>query len=421
MQNLVANTNNQFGGFDMRLIKTTPSGMTATAYAKMNENRSQLPPYLLPEEQADPSQIWHPINYTRFWTGWMASGSPSATRARSGRGLSLRANYEYHEIARSYATYPTDIAGRLRHAADGHQRRRQRLVFHPADDAHQPVRPGRPHALGLGVITYARYQMQLTQNPLYGMDAMSGAMNTNLPTNESALRDRRLVVAPVQPPVQRRAEIQIDAADSSHYANVAENNYPVLFTVWYAPTPKLVDLGRLQLLLELGQPGRHDGISRSGRTASGRDAPHGLQRSDPGGQRRWALCLVREADPDGGYFLDRWLNVFNVPASQTGANWSRCPLYSNVLAQSVRYQGGFDYKFSQKISGYFRVNVFDYQDKSQEIGTGTSFFFLGGLSGTYLNSPFHGAHADRELHFFAANAFTASPQRALTPSSSCRA
>ena len=84
-----------------------------------------------------------------------------------------------------------------------------------------------------------------------------------------------------------------------------------------------------------------------------------------------------------GIFFTDGLNVFNVPPSQTGANWSTMPVYSNVLAESIRYQGGFDYKLSQRISGYFRVNVFDYQDKSQGIGSGTSFFFLGGLSGTF--------------------------------------
>ena len=65
---------------------------------------------MLPEEKADPSQIWHPVNYNRFWTGLDGQWFPFRDAKTTWRGLSFRANYEYHMIGRDFAIYPTDIA-----------------------------------------------------------------------------------------------------------------------------------------------------------------------------------------------------------------------------------------------------------------------------------------------------------------------
>ena len=382
MYNESRDTNNAFAGFDMRLIKTTPSGVTATAYAKLNENHSQLPPFLLPEEQADPSMIWHPINYTRLWTGVDGQWFPFRDASTAWRGLSVRANYEFHEITRTYATYPTDIAASYvlpptvtNGAISGSS------FTQPTTRTHQFILSGRMR-WDSGVITYARYQMQLTQNPLYGMDTMSGILNTNLPTDSQLFEIGGSWSPMSNLLLSVRAEIQA-TSNSSHYANFAENNYPVLCTIWYAPTPKLslsagysyfsnwvnqdVTMGFRGL--DEPPPAETIRVGYNGQT----------QVVNVGGRYAWSEKLSLSA----GLFWTDGYNVFNMGQSQTGANWSQLPLYSDVRAVSTRYQGGFDYRLSKKVSCYFRVNVFDYQDQSQGTGSGLSYFFLGGLSGVF--------------------------------------
>jgi hypothetical protein len=382
MLNLTRNVNNQFGGFDLRLIKTTPSGVTATAYAKMNENRSQMPSTLLPEEQGDPSAIRHPVNYTRWWTGLDGQWFPFRDASTVWQGLSFRANYEYHEVNYQYANYPTDVPASYVVPPTVTNAVVTGPYFNqPTTRSNQVVFAQRMRWTS-GVNTFARYQFTTIENPLYGMTPLSGAINTNLPTFEQIFEIGGSWAPLPNLLLSARAEIQ-SMWQKSSYANGVESNYPVLFTAWYAPTPRWsISAGYSYFSnwvnqdVTLGYRGQDEPppaetlrMGFKGQT----------QVVNFGGRYAWSEKLILTA----GLFFTDGLNVFNVPASQTGANWSTMPVYSNVLAQSVRYQGGFDYKLSEKISGYFRVNVFDYQDKSQEIGTGTAFFFLGGLSGTF--------------------------------------
>jgi hypothetical protein len=382
MENLSRETHNQFGGFDLRLIKTTPSGITATAYAKLNDNRTSLPPFLLPEEQADPGQIWHPIEYHRFWTGLDGQWFPFRDAATAWRGFSLRANYEYHEIARSYATYMTDIpADFVKPPTVPHDIISGSSFTQPTTSTHQFVLAGRMR-WNSGVITYARYQMQLTQNPLYGMDPMSGILNTNLPTNNQLVEFGGSWSPLSNLLFSVRAEIQ-STSNNSHFTNFASNNYPVLCTVWYAPTPKLsISAGYnyfsnwVNQDITLG----FRGLDEPPPAETLRFGYHGqTQVVNIGARYAWTDRLTLM----GGFFWTDGFNLFSVPQSQTGADWSQMPLFSDVRAETLRYQGGFDYRLSKSITCYFRANVFDYRDQSQGLTSGVSYFFLGGLSGVF--------------------------------------
>ncbi len=382
MLNLSRNTNNQFGGFDIRLIKTNPSGVTATAYVKMNENRSQRPPSLLPEEQADPGAILHPVNYTRYWAGLDGQWFPFHDAPTFWRGLSLRAGYEYHEVNYEYATYPTDIAaGYVSPPTVTNAVITTPYFTQPTTRTNQVVLAQRMRWTS-GVNTFARYQFQYTENPLYGMTPLSGALNTPLPTEQQIFEFGGSWAPRPNLLLSARAEIQT-MWQKSIYANGAENNYPVVFTLWYAPSPKLSisagysyfsnwvnqDVTFGYRALDEPPPAETLRLGYSGQT-------HVV---NVGGRYAWSEKLLLMA----GIFWTDGANIFSVPQSQTGANWSTMPQYSNVLVQTIRYQAGFDYKLSPKISAYFRVNVFDYQDNSQSIGTGVSYFFLSGLSGSF--------------------------------------
>jgi hypothetical protein len=382
MANQSRETNRQFYGFDTRLIRTTPRGITAVAYAKYNVANNEWPPFLLPEERDDPSQILHPVNYYRFWTGLDGQWYPWRESATVWRGMSFRANYEYHTIARQYATWPLNIPADYvtpAYVTDAQVRGdaftqpttvmntlnfQQRMQWNPA------------------VITFAKYRVNLTANPLFGVQTNSGTLNSNLPT-----ADQTFALGGSWSPrpnlvLSAQAELQ-NAWLVSPYANFSQNNFPVLATAWYAPTDKLSFSGGYSFYsdwinqdITLGYRGAEEPPPAETLRFGYNGETHVV---NAGARYAWTERLLL----NGGVFYVDGTNVFDVPPSRTGADWSQMPLYADVRAESIRYQFGFDYTLSDRLGCYFRTNVFDYKDLSRGLNSGTAYFFLAGLSGTY--------------------------------------
>ena len=57
--------------------------------------------------------------------------------------------------------------------------------------------------------------------------------------------------------------------------------------------------------------------------------------------------------------------------------------YSSVVIETTRWRAGFDYLFRPGVSGYFRYQLYDYNDETQDYLSGTANMFLGGLSAVY--------------------------------------
>lgn len=375
-------TDRKFGGFDTRLIKTYPSGVTATAYAKYNLTRNELPPFLLPEEQDMKDQIWHPIDYSRFWGGLDGQWYPFRNAGTMWRGLSFRAGYEYHEIDRDYATYPLTIQ-------EGYVKPSTVTVATVTGNSFtQPTTRSNSFTVAqrmrwsTGVITYAKYQMRLSENPLYGVQTNSGVLNSNLPTNDQTIELGGSWAPRSNLLLSARGEFQTMWLNSP-YADFAEQNYPLLFTVWYAPTPKLSFSGGYSYFsnwvnqdvtfgyrgLEEPPPAETLRVGFDGET----------QIVNVGARYAWTERLL----VSGGIFWVDGVNTWSVPSSQTGANWSQMPVYSDVRAQSVRFQAGFDYAMTPRTGCYFRVNTFDYQDQTKGLTSGAAYFFLAGVSSVF--------------------------------------
>lgn len=234
MEDLTRFTHNGFIGFDLHLIKTLPSGITVTGYAKLNDTHNQLPPYLIAEERADPSGIWHPINYNRFWAGVDSQWFPFRYASSRWRGLSLRAAYEYHEISRSFAYFPTQVDPTYAQPPTAYNDiARGDFFVQPTTRSQEAIFESRMR-WNSGVITFVDYRYIFTENPMYGLTPLSRALNSNLPTEEN-----RITIGGSWSPLSNlllsvRAEAQ-SLLHISNVANFAENNYPVLCTVWYAP------------------------------------------------------------------------------------------------------------------------------------------------------------------------------------------
>jgi hypothetical protein len=382
MHNDSRETDRRFGGFDTRLIKTTQSGITATAYAKYNLARNELPPFLLPEEQNITSQIWHPIDYDRFWAGLDGQWFPFRSASSRWRGLSFRAGYEYHEIARQYANWPLTIPDTYVRPPTLTNATVNGPFFAQPDTRSNTFTLAQRMRWNTGVITFARYRMRLTANPLYGVQSNSGVLNSNLPTDEQAFEVGGSWAPRKNLLLSARAEAQTMWLNTP-YANFSEQNYPVVTTIWYAPTEKLSLSGGYSYFsnwvnqdvtfgyrgLEEPPPAETLRVGFDGQT----------QVVNVGARYTWTEKLLLS----GGVFWVDGFNTFDVPQSQTGADWSQMPVYSNVRAEAWRFQAGFDYSLTPRSGCYFRVNTFDYQDQAQNLTSGTAFFFLAGVNAIF--------------------------------------
>ena len=342
-----------------------------------------MPPFLLPEEQDITDQILHPIDYDRFWAGLDGQWFPFRTSASMWQGLSFRAGYEYHEIARQYADWPLSIPDNYVKPPTVTNSTVSGPFFAQPDSRTNTITLAQRMRWKTGLITFAKYRMQLTQGPLYGVQSSSGVLNSNMPTDEQAFEVGGSWAPRKNLLLSAKAEAQ-NMWLNTPYANFSEQNYPFLATIWYAPTEKLSLSGGYSYFsnwvnqdITFGYRGSEESPPPAETLRVGFDGQ--TQIVNVGARYAWTEKLLLM----GGVFWVDGFNTFNVPMSQTGADWSQIPLYSNVRAESWRFQAGFDYSFTPRAGCYFRVNTFDYQDQAQNLTTGAAFFFLGGLSAVF--------------------------------------
>ena len=170
----------------------------------------------------------------------------------------------------------------------------------------------------------------------------------------------------------------------SRYADFTENNYPFVLTAWYAPTPKLSFSGGYAYFsnwidqdITLGYRGENEPPPAE---TFRFDYDGRAQALNVGARYLWSDRLQFS----GSVIWSEGSNAFSVPPSQTGADWTPMPSFASVGAETSRYLAGFDYLLGPNVTCYFRYNYFDYEgDRLQEYESGTSHFFLGGLSARF--------------------------------------
>ncbi len=382
MQNQSRQTNRSIRGFDVRLIKTSASGVTATAYAKLSDTGNQLPPFLLPEERDDPSQILHPVDYTRFHTGLDGQWFPFRDVDPIWQRLTIRGGYEYSSIFRDYAAYPTNLAtGYIKPPTVTNDIINAPVFVQPTTHYHQ-VSIGPWLRWKTGTDLFARYRLVLTDNPLYGLQPNSGALNANEPTFNNMVELGGAWAPASNLLLSARVSLQNTWLRSA-YARFDENNFPFLLTAWYAPTNKLsLSAGYAYFTNWINQD-INFGYRGLDQPPSAETIPTtfqgGSQVLNVGGRYQWSDRLLFT----GGLVWNYGSNVYSVGQSQTGADWSSIPFYSNVIVQTMRYQAGLDYQLAPNILCYFRFNYFDFDDRTQDVNSGTSRFFLGGLTARF--------------------------------------
>lgn len=369
-ENQVRDTNRQFGGYDFRLINTALDNTTLTAYTSMYDENNQDPPFFYnsapysPANNYDRLSARHPVDYQRTRAGLKSAYRPYADDPYW-RYWNLTSGYEYYQIARDYATYPTALG-----------------AFTQPDSNMHSFDLGSSMRWTTTVDSFIRYKASFVDYPLIGVRENSGGLNTNLPEQVHRV-DLGGTWSPAENLVATGQVGVMNAWNHSDYTNFGETNYPIITSLWYAPTPKLsTTLGYAYFTNWIDQD-----ITLGFTTPNVPVPPVRTETSQwsYGGENHVANVSLNYAwQPNvqlvGGFEYDHGRNTFFVPASIAGANWSALPSIAGVVANTMRWTAGADWQPYDRMNTYVRYIYFDWQDASQNLYSGTAHMALAGAS-----------------------------------------
>ena len=385
-KNEFRDTHRTFNGFDLRLMNTSFDNFDLTGYASRYAEDNELPttfltaPPLAPANTYDQTSLRHPLDYTRTRAGlkgkWEPFGDRGSCHPSYGfwDGTSLAAGYEYYLLERDFAIYNTTPV------PPG--------PFKQPDTITHQIEFGPTTRWSRRLETFTRYKVQFIHVPLIGVSEYSdedpdiqGAFNSNQPEQVHSvelggtwtLADNLMATAQFN---------IVNSWQDSQYANFTENDYPMVFTVWYAPSPRLS--------LTSGYAYYSNWIDQDITLGANRGVPADTDttRWNYAGENHlvsfnasyaWTECVQLVA----GYEWDRGSNVFGLPALQDGADWSLLPSLSDVIVETNRVTAGVDWQPYKNMNLYLRYIYFDYNDISSGLDSGTTHMVLAGATRTW--------------------------------------
>lgn len=356
-------THRDFNGFDLRLTNRSFDDVTLVSYAKLDTQRGGVPTQYLTAPpfginagvpgEFEPSSLRHPIEYTGGRVGLKGNWqSPSQN------WLSLVSGYEFFDLNREFVTYSTLSGTYTQEDTQMHQ-----LNFGPR------IR------VSPTLDTYIRYRGGFVHNPLIGVRAADGRFNTNQPEQL-----HRIELGGTWSPMSNLIATCMfgieNSWNDSEYADFDEDNYPILFTLWYAPTKRLSLTGGYAFLSNWIDQDITIGFLNS---------PTETTQWNYGGTYNFVSVAANYAYSKrtqlvSGFEWGRGNNAFSVPPSVAGADWSALPSFSDVIVETRRINVGLDHQFRPSFGSYFRYIHFDYEDESEDFNSGTADMFLGGVS-----------------------------------------
>jgi hypothetical protein len=84
-----------------------------------------------------------------------------------------------------------------------------------------------------------------------------------------------------------------------------------------------------------------------------------------------------------GYEFNHGKNIFAVPPSPVGADWSAIPFFSDVAVDTQRATLGVDLQPYDSLSLYVRYVLYDWNDVAADLGSGTTNMVLAGGTVTW--------------------------------------
>ncbi|MFV1966383.1 MAG: hypothetical protein ACC628_13250 [Pirellulaceae bacterium] len=371
-KNRLRQTRRKYQGFDLRLTNETWDGLTLTGYATLQEQRNQDLPFFLPEEETalavptalvPPYGIRRPIDYFRRTMGTEANWRPFRYGSTL-RGFSLTAGWEQGAINRRFAEYVIqDLDNPPGTVVD------EDYSLYSSFHARSSLR------WSPNLNTYVRYRLRATEDPLFAVNRYEGYTNTSLPTLENLVEIGGTLVLASNFLAMATAGFD----NRQHHSDVAhfeEDNYPMTFTLSYAPTPEWslsAGYGIYSNWIDQDITFPSDDPVSVGDTQLWNYGGRGRVLS-LGGSYAWAPRLT---------FSGATQLVWTRDAFDPLADWPDLPSYSEVNVNRTRVTGGVDWLVRERISTYLRYVYEDYEDKTQAFNSGTAHMFLSGFSGVY--------------------------------------
>jgi hypothetical protein len=375
-ENQFRDTHRQFSGFDARITNTAFDRLRLTTYASLHEENNELPttfldtPPLGPPPPVPPSidqtSLRHPVDYNRFRAGlrssWRPFGNPNSLYSFGfWDGLAITSGYEYHVISRDSATYITDLGS-----------------FTQPDTKSHEFKIGPATQWSRSVNTYVRYTARFIEDPLVGVRRNDGQLNTNQPEFENQVD----FGGQWSPSPYFMTTAQVGVVNRVHDSDVTyfdENNFPVVCTVWYAPTDRLSLAGGY---------GYFSNFIDQDITLGANPAQTETSRWDYTGENhQLSLNSIYRWSPDlrliAGYEWNWGDNSFDVAPSPSGADWSLVPFLADVKSEIHRATAGVDWQASPNATTYFRYVLFDFDDIAAGLDSGTAHMFL--VGGTLIH------------------------------------
>ncbi len=362
-ENKFRGTHRGFYGYDIRLTNRAIDNVTLTAYAKQDQQNNEIPTDLLTApplgvntgspDSYEPGSLRHPIEYNNSRIGLKGKWqSPSRNR------LSVVGGYEYLQLARDYADYNT-LSG----------------PFTQEDTETHQINIGPYLRVTPSLDTFVRYKARFITDPLIGVREEDGKFNTNQPEQQHLVE-----MGGTWSPTSNFMVTSLFGIENSwhnsQYANFDEDNYPILFTVWYAPTNRLSFTTGYAFLSNWIDQDITIGFQDNPTETTQWNYDGYNQLFNIGGN----FACTATTQLVGGFEWNRGSNSFTVPPSPAGANWSALPSFSDVLVETTRINVGIDHEFTPAMNAYFRYVYFDYEDLSSGYDSGTTNMFLAGLT-----------------------------------------
>jgi hypothetical protein len=241
-----------------------------------------------------------------------------------------------------------------------------------------------------------RYKGQFAEDPIIGVRESQGRFNTNQPEQLHRID----LGGTWMPATSFMATAQVSLVNSwnrSFYPSNAvgnlpirftEQDYPVITTLWYAPTDRLSLTGAyayssnfIDQDITVGFRGPETPGSPFETTPWNYQGDNHLISLNANYAWRPTVNLL------GGVEWDRGSNSFNVPPMTDTVipgggppDWSQLPSFSAVRVRTLRVTAGIDWQPYQRVTLYTRYVYFDWNDLSQGTYTGTTHMILAGAT-----------------------------------------
>jgi hypothetical protein len=379
----------EFSGYDLRLINDALDDMTLTAYASRYDEETGLPAVILdtppfgptpvpPAVAYDRASLRHPVDYNRTRVGLKSSWQPFGDRGprRSNYGMwdgtSLASGYEYYLLERDFVTWNVSPVPFTQPNTKRHQ-----IEFGPA------TRWSRTFD------TFTRYKVRFTDDPLIGVSERAedepgaqGTFNTNQPEQEHIVEIGGTWSAAANLVTTAQVEF-FNSWHDSQFANFSEDDTPMMVTVWYAPTHKLS--------LTAGYAFFSNWIDQDITLGANRGDPTEIEttRWDYNGENHLVslsttYLLTPRVQLVSAYEFNRGSNTFDIPPSPNpGVDWTTVEQVADVIVETHRVSTGFDWQPYRDMNVYARYILFDYNDISANLYTGTAHMALIGATRTW--------------------------------------